>query len=74
MKYKVKLPNHSSRHPDDVRRIVKIFADKGHELSLRDAEAAWELFSETYCAGWNRLPACDDEIFNSVLPFLMEDS
>jgi hypothetical protein len=63
--------NHHFEYTNDIDRIVKIFADRGYEISASDAVKAWEQFSESYCAGWMSLGS-DDEVFRDVVPYFQE--
>jgi hypothetical protein len=71
-KLKVKKQyNHHFEYTNDIDRIVKIFSDKGYEISASDAVKAWEQFSESYCAGWMNLGS-DDEVFEDAFPYFEE--
>jgi hypothetical protein len=50
---------------------VKIFADKGYEISATDAVRAWEQFSENMAAGWMSL-GDDDEVFEDAFYYFEE--
>lgn len=52
----------SIRHPEDCKRIAGLAARHGHFLNLVDAQAIWEHYSESECAGWIRLPSSDKEL------------
>jgi hypothetical protein len=72
-KLKFKEPyNHHYEYADDIDRIVKVFADRGYEISRECAVKSWEAYSESYAAGWMsmRTNGDDDEyIFNSAFPY-----
>ena len=71
-KLKFKEPyNHHFEYKSDIDRIVKIFADRGYEISHTDAVLAWEQFSENMCAGWMNLGS-DDEVFGDVFYYFEE--
>ena len=63
--------NHHFEYQNDIDRIVKIFADKGYEISATDAVHAWEMFSENMCAGWMSL-GDDDEVFEDAFSYFEE--
>ncbi len=63
--------NHHFEYKNDIDRIVKIFADKGYEISHEDAVKGWEQFSESYCAGWMCL-GDDDEVFHDCFRYFEE--
>jgi hypothetical protein len=50
---------------------VKIFADRGYEISATDAVKAWEQFSENMAAGWMSL-GDDDEVFEDAFYYFEE--
>jgi hypothetical protein len=64
--------NHHFEYTNDIDRIVKIFADRGYEISHSDAVKGWEQFSESYCAGWMSLGSDDDEIFDDAFYYFEE--
>ena len=47
----------------DIKRIVKVAADNGITLTLKQAEIVWEHVSESYSAGWLILPKTDKELW-----------
>ena len=63
--------NHHFEYQNDIDRIVKIFADKGYEISATDAVRAWEQFSENMAAGWMSL-GDDDEVFEDAFYYFEE--
>jgi hypothetical protein len=63
--------NHHFEYTNDIHRIVKIFADRGYEISATDAVKAWEQFSENMCAGWMSL-GDDDEVFADAFSYFEE--
>ncbi len=72
-KLKFKDPyNHHYEYTNDIDRIVKIFAERGYEISHEDAVRAWEEFSESYCASWMGL-GNDDEVFQDAFSYFEED-
>lgn len=48
----------------DTERIVKVAFANGYTISLKQAEAAWEAYSDSMAAGWMRLPEDDEELWN----------
>jgi hypothetical protein len=65
--------NHHYAYENDIDRIVKIFADRGYEISHQDAVRAWEAFSDSMCAGWMNL-GNDDEVFQDAFYYFEEVS
>jgi hypothetical protein len=63
--------NHHVEYKNDIDRIVKIFADRGYEISHSDAVRAWEEFSDSMCAGWMSL-GNDDEVFQDTFYYFEE--
>lgn len=63
--------NHHFEYTNDIDRIVKIFADRGYEISHQDAVFAWEQFSDSMCAGWMCLGS-DDEVFGDAFYYFEE--
>lgn len=72
-KLKFKEPyNHHFEYKSDIDRIVKIFADRGYEISESDAVRGWERYSEEwYCAGWMCLGS-DEEVFSDAFSYFEE--
>lgn len=71
-KLKFKEPyNHHFEYKSDIDRIVKIFSDRGYEISHTDAVHAWEQFSDSMCAGWMSL-GDDDEVFSDAFYYFEE--
>jgi hypothetical protein len=71
-KLKVKEPyKHHFEYTNDIDRIVKIFADRGYEISATDAVRAWEQFSNDMAAGWMSLGS-DDEVFEDAFSYFEE--
>jgi len=63
--------NHHFEYTSDIERIVKIFADRGYEISHQDAVRAWESYSDSMCAGWMNL-GNDDEVFQDAFYYFEE--
>jgi hypothetical protein len=57
----------------EVNHIVKIFADRGHEISYSDARLAWEKYSDSMCAGWLVLDSDDCYVFDNLIQYFYED-
>lgn len=71
-KLKFKKPyNDHYNYTDDINRIVKIFADRGYEITSEDAFRAWEEFSDSMCAGWLILGS-DDQVFDDAFYYFEE--
>lgn len=75
-KLKFKTPiiyNHHYEYVDDIDRIVKVFADRGYEISREDCVLAWESYSELeYAAGWLVLPESDEFLYNEIRDYFEE--
>jgi hypothetical protein len=68
MKLKLKSSNEDEPYYFcDVDRIVRIFADRGYEISHSDARLAWERYSDSMCAGWLILDEDPSRVFNSII-------
>lgn len=50
-------------YPDDVERIVRVFAERGYEISPTEAQEAWKGYSDCLAAGWLILPENDEDVF-----------
>lgn len=59
-------------YQNDIDRIVKIFAERGYEISHTDACRAWEKNSDSMCAGWLILGENDDYIFRDCFRYFEE--
>ena len=71
-KLKFKNPyNHNHEYTNDIDRIVKVFADRGYEISHEDAVRAWECFSDSLCAGWLCLGS-DEQVFKDCFEYFEE--
>lgn len=51
---------------DDTIRIVKVSLNHGINLTLKQAEEVWILYSESMCAGWMGLPEDDEILWNII--------
>jgi hypothetical protein len=73
-KLKFKDPyNHHHEYTNDIDHIVKVFADRGYDISHQDAVRAWECVSESLCAGWLCLDSSDDdEVFRDAFLYFEE--
>lgn len=58
-------------YPSDVERIVRIFADRGYQISPQDAHRAWRAFSDSMAAGWLIL-GDDDQVFVDIFYYFDE--
>lgn len=66
--------NHHLEYTKDIERIVKVFADRGYEISSEDALRAWEEFSDSMCAGWMILGSDDEQVFQDCFCYFEEVS
>lgn len=58
-------------HPEDVKRLRGVANDRGYLISMTDAEAAWDAYSDTLCAGWLGLDSySDEELWGRITPYL----
>lgn len=73
---KLKLKNpYNIRHyyNNDINKIISIFNERGYEMDADLAVMTWEIFSDSYAAGWLTLKSyTDDEIFNECMFYLEE--
>ena len=60
-------------YKEDCKRIKKVFADKGYDITVDQAENLWSKYSDSMCAGWLFLPKDDEEIFLNVNAYWKED-
>jgi hypothetical protein len=65
--------NHHFEYTNDIDRIVKIFADRGYEISATDAVKAWEMVSNDWSAGWLTLHEDEEEIFQDCFRYMKEN-
>jgi len=69
---KIKIKDNNNRHfayNRDIDRIVNIFADRGYEITRSDALKSWEMFSDSYAAGWMILDENDEDVFKNVFHY-----
>ncbi len=59
-------------YANDIDRIVKIFADRGYEISASDAAGAWEMYSDCMSASWMTLDSSDEDVFLNVFCYFEE--
>ena len=69
---KLKLAQPYFQFESDVKRIVKIFSDRGYEISATDAENAWQRHSDSMCAGWLSLDDEDEFVFYNSFHYFEE--
>lgn len=50
----------------DIKRIVRVSADNGITLTLKQAEVVWEHVSESRSAGWLSLPKEDKKLWEEL--------
>lgn len=51
---------------NDINRIVRVFADRGYEITASDAAMAWERYSDSMAAGWMCLDEDDEYVFSNA--------
>lgn len=71
-KLQLKETDHDFYYVNDIDRIVKIFADRGYEISASDAVRAWEKYSDSMAAGWMCLDSSDEDVFLNVFCYFKE--
>ncbi len=62
-------PYQEDRYDEDERRIVRVCAAAGYDVSQDDAFRIWGDRSESWSAVWLILPEDDDELLEWVLKF-----
>jgi hypothetical protein len=65
------IRNDSFDYASDVERIIEVCANNDYEIDFETAKAAWQLYSDSMCAGWLCLD--DDSIFRNIQPYLEEE-
>ena len=53
----------------DVRRIVNVMKDKGIEITPKEANKLWNMYSDNQDEVWIVFPAIDDEIFEIIIKY-----
>jgi hypothetical protein len=61
--------DHNFLYENDIDRIVRIFADRGYEITGADAAKAWEKYSDLMAAGWMCLDKEDDYVFDNAMMY-----
>lgn len=56
----------------ESRQVQQVAADHGVELSLKDAQDLWLMYSESMAAGWMMFPDTDEEIWSIIDRYLEE--
>lgn len=70
---KLRYPEqHTEDYPEDISRIVRVLGEQGYEVSRRDAERAWQEYSNGMAAGWMTLPRQDSIVASIALTYLEE--
>jgi hypothetical protein len=54
------------RYPDDCKRIAEVALKAGYAVSMWEAEAIWDAYSDSMAAGWMGLPDDDEELMSIV--------
>lgn len=70
LRFKEDYPNFT--YQNDIDRIVKIFAERGYEISHTDAMKGWKMVSNDWAAGWLTLYQNDEEIFKDCFRYMEE--
>jgi hypothetical protein len=65
------LEDHNFFYENDIDRIVRIFADRGYEITASDAAKAWERYSDSMAAGWLSLDEEDDYVFDNAMMYFV---
>ena len=53
----------------DVRRILNVMKDKGSQITPKEANKLWNMYSDNQDEVWIVLPANDDEIFEIIIKY-----
>ncbi len=56
------------RYPEDCLRIQKLCLSHKWDVSLAEANAMWETYSASMCAGWMILPESDNILWQVIEP------
>ncbi len=56
-------PLNDPYHRWDCERIVACALSNGYVMTLREAEKAWDEYSESFAAGWMNLPDDDEDLW-----------
>lgn len=59
-------------YPADCRRLVKIAFNNGVLITLKEAEDIWHDVSERSAAGWLILYREDNDVWNSMEPYVKQ--
>jgi hypothetical protein len=60
-------------HYDDCSTIVAAMASEGYLCSTEEARELWEMYSDSWAAGWLILPSDQKKIVESIKPFFEVD-
>lgn len=58
--------SYADEYPDDCERIQTIARIHKIYITIGQASAIWESYSESFCAGWLFLPDSDDAILEVI--------
>lgn len=59
--------------PDQVKRIVRVFDNRGFDISPMDAQSAWQAHSQENGSVWLYVPSySDEEVFGSLQKFFFD--
>jgi len=73
IKIKSEYKNYSD-YEDDIKKIKNALKNAGYFATREQCITLWEMYSETYAAGWLGLPESDNLIVGSILRFFEEIS
>lgn len=54
---------------NDIKRLQRIFKERGYEVTESEVTVLWERYSESMAAGWMSLDKDDDLVFAHVEPY-----
>ena len=57
----------------ESEKVQQVAKDRGIELSLKDAQDLWLMYSESMAAGWMEFPDTDDEIWQIIDSYLEDN-
>lgn len=66
-------PEFIDREMADLERIALVLAQQGYVSTPEQCQLLWEMYSDSLCAGWLFLPESDEDLFEAVRCFIIED-
>lgn len=66
--------SHEKQYLNDVKRIVDVMAKNGYYCTKQQAVKLWEIYSESFAAGWLLMPNKDEELFGCIKDYFKSDS